>query len=158
MTRTRPAACLALNGALLMLAGLLAGAAIPAVPYPRLMLAAHSAGFTSSGLISMVAAVLLSSSLCSLPPRAASVVIWAHVALWPLSLSEVAAAFWGTTKVLRIAGAQAGATGGAPRQETTVIICHAIPALGLMVAWTVLVSGAWRVFRRDRTLSTGGIA
>jgi uncharacterized membrane protein len=141
-----------------MLAGLFTGAAIPAVPYPRLMLAAHSAGFTDSGLISMLAGVLLSSSLCSLPPRVASVVVWAHVALWPLCLAEVAAAFWGTTKVLRIAGAQAGATGGAPWQETTVIICHAIPALGLMVAWTVLAWGAWRVFRRDRTLSTGGIA
>jgi hypothetical protein len=44
MTSTHAAACLALNGALLMLAGLLVGAAIPAVPYPRIMLAAHSAG------------------------------------------------------------------------------------------------------------------
>jgi hypothetical protein len=68
MTPTRPAICLALNGALLMLAGLLAGAAIPAVPYPRIMLAAHTAGFTDSGLISILAGVLLISSLCSLPP------------------------------------------------------------------------------------------
>src|SRR5579863_6747329 len=49
--------CLALNGALLMLAGLLADAAIPAVPYPRLMLDAHGAGFADSGLISMLAAL-----------------------------------------------------------------------------------------------------
>ena len=55
LTRTHPATCLALNGALLMLAGLLVGAAIPAAPYPRIMLAAHSAGFTDSGLISMLA-------------------------------------------------------------------------------------------------------
>lgn len=157
MTRTRPAICLALNGAVLMLAGLFAGAAIPAVPYPRLMLTAHS-GFTDSGLTSMVAAVLLSSSLCSLPSRAASVVVWAHVALWPLCVAEVAAAFWGTTRVLRIAGAQAGTTGGAPWQETIVTICHALPALALIVAWTLLVWGVWRVFRNDRTPSTGGIA
>ena len=65
------------------LAGLFVGAAIPAVPYPRLMLAAHSAGFTASGLLSMVAGLLLSSSLCKLPPRAASVLIWGHMALWP---------------------------------------------------------------------------
>jgi hypothetical protein len=158
MTRNRlpsAAACLALNGALLMLAGLLVGAAIPAVPYPRLMLAAHSAGFTASGLLSMVAALLLNSSLCSVPPRAASVVIWAHVALWPLSLSEVAAAFWGTTKTLRIAGAEAGATGGAPGQEAIVTICHVLPALALMAAWALLV---WGVFRRDRTLTSGGVA
>ncbi len=158
MTRTGPAACLALNGASLMLAGLLVGAAIPAVPYPRLMLAAHSAGFTSSGLLSMVAGLLLNSSLCSVPPRAASVVIWAHVALWPLSLSEIAAAFWGTTKALRIAGAEAGATGGAPWQEATVIICHALPALALMAAWVLLVWGVWGAFRNDRVLSSGGVA
>ena len=88
-----PAVYLALNGALLVLAGLFVGAAIPAVPYPRLMLAAHSAGFNASGL-SMVAGPSLSSSPCKLPPRAAGVVIWGHVAPWPLSLSEVAAASW----------------------------------------------------------------
>jgi hypothetical protein len=158
MTRTRPAACLALNGALLMLAGLLVGAAIPAAPHPRLMLAAHSAGFTASGMLSMVARLLLNSSLCSVPPRAASVVVWAHVALWPLSLSEVAAAFWGTTKALRIAGAEAGATGGAPRQEAVVITCHALPALGLVAAWALLVWGVWGVFRSDRTLSSESVA
>jgi len=140
-----------------MLAGLFAGAAIPAVPYPRLMLTAHI-GFTGSGLISMVAAVLLGSSLCSLSPRAASVVVWAHVTLWLMCFAEVAAAFWGTTRALRIAGAQAGATGGAPWQETIVTICHVLPALALMVAWTLLVWGVWRVFRNDRTASTGSIA
>ena len=158
MTRTSPAVSLALNGALLMLAGLFAGAAISIVPYPRLMLSAHNAGFTVSGLLSMVAAFLLSSSLCSIPPRAASVVIWAHVALWPLSLSEVAAAFWGTTKALPLAAAEAGATGGAPWQEAIVIICHVLPALALMVAWVLLVWGTWGVFRRDRLRSHGGAA
>jgi hypothetical protein len=152
MTRTRPAICLALNGAALMLAGLFVGAAIPALPYPRLMLTAHI-GFTDSGLTSIAAAVLLSSSLCSLPRRGASVVVWAHVTLWPLCLAEVAAAFWGTRRVLRIAGAQAGATGGAPWQETIVSICHVLPALALMVAWILLVWGVWRAFRNDRTAS-----
>lgn len=118
------------------------------------MLAAHSAGFTDSGLVSMLAALLLSSKLCSVSPRVASVIIWAHLSLWPLSLSEVAAAFWGTTKALRIAGAQAGAPGGTPWQETTVIVCHAFPALALVTAWVLLVWGVWQVFRTDRTLST----
>jgi uncharacterized membrane protein len=146
-----------MNGALLMLAGLLTGAAIPFVPYPRLMLSAHNAGFTVSGLLSMIAAFLLSSSLCSVSPRAGSVVIWAHVALWPLSLSEVAAAFWGTTKALPLAAAEAGAKGGAPWQESIVIICHALPALALMAAWVFLAWGTWVVFRKDRTLSSGRI-
>ena len=45
----RAALPLALNGSLLMLVGFFAGAAIPLVPYPRLMLSAHNAGFTVSG-------------------------------------------------------------------------------------------------------------
>lgn len=139
--------------ALLMLVGLVAGAAIPLVPYPRLMLSVHNAGFTANGLLSMVAAFMLSSSLCSVSPRAASVVIWAHVSLWALSLSEVAAAFWGTTKALPLAAAEAGAPGGAPWQEAIVIICHALPALALIVAWVLLVLGVWRVFTKDRSLT-----
>jgi len=122
------------------------------------MLSAHNAGFTVSGMLSMVAGLLLGSSLCSIPQRAASAVIWAHVALWPLSLSEVAAAFWGTNKALPLAGAEAGATGGAPWQEAIVIICHAFPSLALMAAWALLVWGVWGVLKRDRTLSGGGIA
>jgi hypothetical protein len=147
MTASRPAACLALNGTLLMLAGLFCGVAIPHVPYPRLMLTAHSSGFTDSGLISMVAALLLSTSLCSLSPLAEKVVVWAHIVLWPLCFSEVAAAFWGTTKLLKIAGAQAGAPGGAPWQENIVIFCHIIPATILIVAWSLLVWGSWKVFK-----------
>jgi hydroxylaminobenzene mutase len=156
MIRTA-AVWLALNGALLMLAGLFAGAAIPFVPYPRLMLSAHNAGFTVSGTLSMVAGLLLASSLCSLSRRGALVVIWAHVALWPLSLSEVAAAFWGTNKALPLAAGEAGATGGAPWQEAVVIVCHAVPALMLIVAWVFMVGGVWAKLRREQD-SEGGIA
>ncbi|MEJ2434150.1 MAG: hypothetical protein P8Y53_13670, partial [Pseudolabrys sp.] len=85
---------------LLMLVGMFAGVAIPFVPYPRLMLSAHNAGFTVSGTDSLLAAFLLSSSLGSIPRRAAAVVILGHVALWVPSFSEVAAAFWGTNKAL----------------------------------------------------------
>ena len=150
MNRTRSAACLALSGASLMLAGLFVGAAVPAPPYPRLMLAAHI-GFTGSGLISMAAALLVSASLCSLTPRASRVVVWAHLTLWPLGFSEVAAAFWGTNQALRIASAQAGATGGAPWQEAVVTACHAVPGLALIVAWTILVWGTWQVYRSAAT-------
>jgi VIT1/CCC1 family predicted Fe2+/Mn2+ transporter len=157
MSLCRPATWLALNGALLMLVGLFVGAAIPLVPYPRLMLSAHDAGFTVSGTLSMVAAFLLSSSLCSLPRRAAIVVTSGHVALWALSLSEVAAAFWGTNKATPLAAAEAGAQGGAQWQETIVIICHVVPALMLMVAWVLLVWGVWQVFESDSKLPNGGI-
>jgi len=138
---------LALNGALLMLVGLLVGAAIPLVPYPRLMLSAHNAGFTVSGSLSMMAAFLLSSSLCAISRRAATMVISAHVALWVLSFSEVAAAFWGTDKALPLAAAEAGAHGGAQWQEMTVVLCHLVPAVMLMIAWILLVRGVWRVFK-----------
>ena len=46
----------------------------------------------------------------------------------------------------------------ANQTEGIVIICHALPALALMAAWAFLVWGVWGVFRRDRTLSSGGIA
>ncbi|SRR5579871_238330 len=146
MKPTRSSVCLALNGALLMVAGLLVGAAVQAVPYPRLMLAAHI-GFTGSGTISILAALLLSSSLSSVSNRAAGVIVWCHVLLWPLGFSEIAAAFWGTNQALRIAGAQAGATGGAPWQEGIVTACHAVPALALLIAWLLLTAGIWRVLR-----------
>jgi hypothetical protein len=147
MSSRRPATWLALNGALLMLVGLLAGVAIPFAPYPRLMLSAHNAGFTVSGTLSIAAAFLLSSSLCSIPRRAATAVISGHVALWALSLAEVAAAFWGTNEATPLAAAEAGAQGGAQWQETIVLICHVVPAIMLIVAWALLVWGVWRVFK-----------
>jgi len=65
-----------------MLAGLFVGAAIPAVPYPCLMLAAHSAGFIAGGLLSMIAGLSLSSSRCKLrldqsaPRRCGGITNW----------------------------------------------------------------------------------
>ena len=150
MNTRRAALRLALNGTLLMLAGMFVGAAIPLVPYPRLMLSAHNAGFTVSGSVSMLAAFLMSSSLCSISQRAATIVIAGHVALWPLSISEVAAAFWGTDKALPLAAAEAGAHGGTPWQEAIVSICHIVPALMLMAAWITLVRGVWRAFGNER--------
>ena len=149
----RPAIWLALNGASLMLVGLFVGVAIPLAPYPRLMLSAHNAGFTVSGTVSILAAFLLGSSLCSISRRAATVVTWGHVALWALSFSEVAGAFWGTNKMTPLAAAEAGAPGGSQWQETVVIVCHVIPALMLIVAWTILVWGVWRVFKGESDLS-----
>lgn len=145
LIRSQAAIWLALNGAGLMLAGLFCGALIPASRYPRLMLSAHNAGFTVSGTLSMVAAFLLVTRLATVSPGAASVVIWAHVSLWALSLSEVAGAFWGTNKATPLAAAEAEAPGGAPWQERIVILCHAVPALLLMAAWIILVLGVWRV-------------
>ena len=157
MSSRRWATWLALNGALLMLVGMFVGVAIPFVPYPRLMLSAHNAGFTVSGTLSIVAAFLLSSSLCSISRRAATVVISAHVSLWVLSFSEVAAAFWGANKALPLAAAEAGAYGGAPWQELIVTLSHAVPAILLIVAWAILVWGVWRPFKDEDRLPNGQI-
>jgi len=146
---SRPAKWLAMSGALLLLVGLFVGAAIPLVPYPRLMISAHTAGFTVSGTLSIIAAFLLSSSLCTIPRRASAVVILGHVALWPLSFSEVAGAFWGTNQATPLAAAEAGAPGGAQWQEMIVVLCHVVPAIMLMAAWILLVWGVWRVFKSN---------
>jgi hypothetical protein len=134
---------LAANGTMLILAGLLLGPAIGVAPYPRLMLSAHSI-FLGVGMLSILAAALLKTSLASVGRRSARLVVFAHVLEWVLCLSQVAGAFWGTNKALSIAGAQAGAPGGAPWQESLVLVCQLVPSLFLLLAWAILV---WGVFR-----------
>ncbi len=134
---------LAANGALLILAGLLCGLTIPAAPYPRLMLTAHIQ-FLVNGMVSAFAGLLLKSSLCIVGKHTALVILGAHVSAWAVCLSEVAAAVWGATKTLPIAAAQAGATGAAPWQESLVMVCHVVPALLLIGAWTLLTWGAFK--------------
>ena len=58
-----------------------------------------------------------------------------------MALSEAANAWWGTAKMLPIAASQAGATGGTPLQELVVELTHIAAALGLIVAWSLLVVG-----------------
>jgi len=150
------------NGALLIFAGFLCGAAIPHVPYPRLMLAAHSAGFMSSGILSILAGLVVRLSYTSVSARVSHVAIVGHVLLWPLSLCEVAAAFWGTNQALAIAGGEAGAHGAAPWQETIVTLGHAIPAVALMAAWAGILWGMVRARREAAAMlapaTDGGVA
>jgi hypothetical protein len=137
---------LAANGALLILVGLLLGPAIGAVPYPRLMLSAHTI-FLGIGMLSLLAAMLLKTDLCVLSRRGGRFVVFAHVFEWVLCFSQVAGAAWGTIKALPIAGAQAGATGGTPWQENLVLVCQLVPSLFLLFAWVLLV---WGVFHANR--------
>jgi hydroxylaminobenzene mutase len=55
---------LAMNGALMILAGLLCGLTIGAAPYPRLMLTAHIQ-FLVNGMMSVFAGLMLKTSLRS---------------------------------------------------------------------------------------------
>jgi hypothetical protein len=58
-----------------------------------------------------------------------------------MALSEVANAWWGTTQMLSIAAAQAGATQAEPWQELVVNLTHIGAGLALIVAWSLLVIG-----------------
>jgi hydroxylaminobenzene mutase len=69
-----------------------------------------------------------------------------------MALSEVANAWWGTTQMLPIAAAQAGATGGASWQESLVALAHIAAALGLILAWLLLLVGFLRPAAGDQDL------
>ncbi len=124
----------------MMLVGLLVGLTIPLAPFPRLMLSAHIS-FLLSGLLSVIAGLLIKTSMAQVCDRAGTVIVVAHVSNWALAVSAVAGACWGATKALPLAGAQAGAPGAAAWQETVVFLCHAVPSVILIVAWILLVHG-----------------
>lgn len=128
------------NGAAMMLVGLLWGIAVGAAPYPRLALGAH-VQFLVNGIPSVLAGLIILAGACDVGARAASFVFWSHVACWIVPLSEAAGAFWGTKLALPIAGAQAGAPGGAPWQESLVLAAHVVPSFFLIAAWVILVRG-----------------
>jgi hydroxylaminobenzene mutase len=144
-SRAEHSSYLAANGATLMLAGLLCGLGVAAAPYPRLMLTAHIQ-FLVNGMVSVFAALLLRTSLAIVGQRSGWLIVWAHVSLWAICLSEVLAAITGAKTTLPIAAAQAGAPGAAPWQESVVTACHVVPALLLIAAWTVLVAGIYSGF------------
>jgi hydroxylaminobenzene mutase len=129
-----------IHGLMLVLVGLLWGLVVPNTPYPRLGLGAHIQ-FETNGMLFIVLATLL----LALPHRVGSTSVWVMLLAawltWAMALSEVANAWWGTTQMLPIAAAQAGASGGAPWQELIVKLTHVAAGLGLIVAWSLLVVG-----------------
>jgi hydroxylaminobenzene mutase len=58
-----------------------------------------------------------------------------------MALSEAPNAWWGTTQMLSIAASQARATGSEPWQELVVKLTHIVAALGLIIAWSLLIAG-----------------
>ena len=89
--------------------------------------------------------IALATLLLALPHRvgrtSVRVMLLAVWLTWAMALSEVANAWWGTTQMLPLAAAQAGATGGAAWQELIVKLAHIGAGLGLIVAWSLLVVG-----------------
>ena len=143
MTESRQPTYLAANGAVLILTGLLVGLAVPAAPFPRLMLTAHIQ-FVVNGMLSVFAGLVLRTGLSVVGPRAATFVVWAHVAAWLVCVSEIGAAFWGANQALPIAAGQAGAPGAKGWQEAVVIASHVLPSLMFIPAWALLVRGVFR--------------
>ena len=139
----KPSYYLTGNGALMVLAGLLCGLTVSAVPYPRLMLTAHIQ-FLVNGMMSVFAGLMLKTSLSIVGRGSGMLIVWGHVSAWAVCFSEVAGAIWGANKALPIAAAQAGASGAAPWQESLVVACHMVPALFLIAAWILLVWGVYR--------------
>ncbi len=141
-----------IHGLALVLAGLAWGFFVPQTPYPRLALGAHIQ-FTSAGLLLILVAILLVTIPHRLGRWSLGALVLATWLTWPMVLSEVANAWWGTTKMLPIAAGQAGATGGQPWQETVVQLTHAVAGLSLIVAWTLLLVG---FVRRPAAEDPGG--
>jgi hydroxylaminobenzene mutase len=100
-----------------MLVGLLSGLIVSAAPFPRLMLTAHIQ-FLVNGMVSVFAGLLLRTGLAIVRRPAGLLVVWAHVSVWAVCLSEVAAAWWGAKNALPLAAGLAAAPGAASWQES----------------------------------------
>jgi hypothetical protein len=89
--------------------------------------------------------IILATALLALPHNVGVKSVWVMVGAawltWAMALSEVANAWWGTTQMLSIAAAQAGATKAEPWQELVVNLTHIGAGLALIVAWSLLVIG-----------------
>jgi hydroxylaminobenzene mutase len=140
MTVRNGARHILIHGIALVLAGLVWGLIVPTTPYPRLALTAHIQ-FESNGVLFIVLAAILLTLPHRVGPRSMRVMALAVWLTWAMVLSEVANAWWGTTEMLPIAASQAGATGGEPWQELIVKLTHVAAALGLIVAWTLVLVG-----------------
>ena len=129
-----------IHGLALIFAGLIWGFAPPLTPYPRLALGAHLQ-FETNGLLFVVLGILLLKLPHRVGDKAVAVMVVSAWLTWLMALSEVANAWWGTSRMLPIAAKQAGATGAAPWQELVVKLCHIPAALGLILSWGLLIIG-----------------
>ena len=128
------------HGLILVLVGLVWGLFVAGTPHPRLALGAHI-HFVTNGMLF----IILATALLALPHNVGVKSVWVMVGAawltWAMALSEVANAWWGTTQMLSIAAAQAGATQAEPWQELVVNLTHIGAGLALIVAWSLLVIG-----------------
>ncbi len=129
-----------IHGLALVLAGLVWGIFVPHTPFPRLALVAHIQ-FATNGMLFILMALLLLVLPNSVTPRATRVMLLAVWLTWPMFLSQVANAWWGTQAILPIAAQQAGATGGAGWQEMILTGTHVVGGVAALIAWVLLLRG-----------------
>jgi hydroxylaminobenzene mutase len=141
------------HGLMLVLVGLVWGLFVPATPFPRLALGAH-VQFVTNGMLLIVLAVLLLALPHGVGRGSTTVMLVSAWLTWPMALSEVANAWWGTRQTLPIVAEQAGASGGAPWQELIVTATHMVAGVMLIVAWALLVVG----FARHRSPSSATLS
>ena len=129
-----------IHGLALVLAGLVWGIVVPHSPFPRLALVAHIQ-FAMNGMLFILMAVLLLAVSNRVTPRATLVMLVAVWLTWPMFLSQIANAWWGTREILPIAAQQAGAIGGTGWQEILLTLTHVSGGLAALVAWILLLRG-----------------
>jgi hypothetical protein len=88
-------------GASLYLFAFIWGLFIVTTPFRRLALAAHIQAAANGSMI-VIAGVLIQNARYSLQQWEAEVVYLGLCAAWPMVLSECAASYWGTKKILPI--------------------------------------------------------
>ena len=131
------------QGAVYMMVGLIWGLAIPATPFPRLALGAHIQ-LTAHGVMYLVAGLVILRLPKTTGSMSAIILIVGPWLTWPVMLTEMANAWWGTRGMLPIAAEQAGATGSGPWQEGIVKVAHLIGAVVLLAYWGTILVGLFR--------------
>lgn len=132
-----------IHGLIMVLCGLIWGAVVAQTPFPRLALTAHIQ-FMVNGMLFAIMAVLLLTLPNQVGVRSSTIMRVSVWLAWLMLATEVANAWWGTTRILPLAAQQAGAKGGTAAQELTVALAHVLSSLGLIVAWSLLLAGFWR--------------
>ena len=100
------------QGAVYMMVGLIWGMAVPATSFPRLALGAHLQ-LTAHGAMFLVAGLVISHLGLGAGRLPGRILIAGPWLTWPVMLTEMANAWWGTRNMLPIAAQRAGAPGAA---------------------------------------------
>jgi hydroxylaminobenzene mutase len=128
------------QGAAYMVVGLLWGGVLEKTPFPGLALTAHIQ-LVAQGLLFLVAGLVIQRFGLGSGHASRVVLVGTPWLTWPVVLSEMANAWWGTRETLPIAARQAGATGGAQWQEQIVAAAHFVGALVMLAYWVVILGG-----------------